>query len=137
MFRKHPQEVLINFDKSIISLSQQEIKHTIQNKLHRNAGPEDLVATEAMLARVTKNPGQYSGAFVEQLQIFYAELKDFFNAGRLVAHFVRQATRMSCVGKLTHTVGVDYFTSWRFGFILRSELALYVQSRLKVSQHTL
>ncbi|KAG6548416.1 hypothetical protein Mapa_009902 [Marchantia paleacea] len=62
---------------------KQEIKHTIQNKLHRNAGPEDLVATEAMLARVTKNPGQYSGAFVEQLQIFYAELKDFFNAGSL------------------------------------------------------
>ncbi|KAL3702008.1 hypothetical protein R1sor_020030 [Riccia sorocarpa] len=62
---------------------KQEIKHTIQNKLHRNAGPEDLVATEAMLARVTQTPGQYSGAFVEQLQIFYRELKDFFNAGSL------------------------------------------------------
>ncbi|XP_037492423.1 phosphoglucan, water dikinase, chloroplastic, partial [Jatropha curcas] len=43
---------------------KQEIKHTIQNKLHRNAGPEDLVATEAMLARITKNPGEYSEAFV-------------------------------------------------------------------------
>ena len=32
---------------------KQEIKHTIQNKLHRNAGPEDLVATERMLARIT------------------------------------------------------------------------------------
>lgn len=32
---------------------KQEIKHTLQNKLHRNAGPEDLVAAEAMLARVT------------------------------------------------------------------------------------
>jgi phosphoglucan,water dikinase len=62
---------------------QQEIKHTIQNKLHRNAGPEDLVATEAMLARVTKNPGEYSEAFVEQFKIFHRELKDFFNAGRL------------------------------------------------------
>ncbi|KAL2649665.1 hypothetical protein R1flu_017793 [Riccia fluitans] len=62
---------------------KQEIKHTIQNKLHRNAGPEDLVATEAMLARVTKTPGEYSEAFVEQLQIFYRELKDFFNAGSL------------------------------------------------------
>lgn len=61
---------------------QQEIKHTIQNKLHRNAGPEDLVATEAMLARITKNPGQYSEAFVEQFKIFHHELKDFFNAGR-------------------------------------------------------
>ncbi|VAH99085.1 unnamed protein product [Triticum turgidum subsp. durum] len=62
---------------------KQEIKHTIQNKLHRSAGPEDLVATEAMLTRITKNPGEYDGAFVEQFQIFYSELKDFFNAGSL------------------------------------------------------
>lgn len=62
---------------------KQEIKHTIQNKLHRNAGPEDLVATEAMLARITQNPGQYSEAFVEQFKIFHHELKDFFNAGSL------------------------------------------------------
>ncbi|KAK3139710.1 hypothetical protein QOZ80_5AG0388410 [Eleusine coracana subsp. coracana] len=63
---------------------KQEIKHTIQNKLHRNAGPEDLVATEAMLARITKTPGEYSEAFVEQFKIFYGELKDFFNAGSLL-----------------------------------------------------
>lgn len=62
---------------------KQEIKHTIQNKLHRNAGPEDLVATELLLGRVTKNPGEYSEAFVEQLKIFFNELKDFFNAGSL------------------------------------------------------
>jgi phosphoglucan,water dikinase len=62
---------------------KQEIKHTIQNKLHRNAGPEDLVATQAMLARITKNPGQYNEAFVEQFRIFHHELKDFFNAGSL------------------------------------------------------
>ncbi|KAJ7532990.1 hypothetical protein O6H91_13G028200 [Diphasiastrum complanatum] len=62
---------------------KQEIKHTIQNKLHRNAGPEDLVATEVLLSRVTKNPGDYSEAFIEQLKLFYAELKDFFNAGSL------------------------------------------------------
>ncbi|GFP87620.1 phosphoglucan water dikinase chloroplastic [Phtheirospermum japonicum] len=62
---------------------KQEIKHTIQNKLHRNAGPEDLVATEAMLARITKKPGEYSEAFVEQFRIFHRELKDFFNAGSL------------------------------------------------------
>lgn len=62
---------------------KQEIKHTIQNKLHRNAGPEDLVSTEAMLARITKTPGEYSEAFVEQFKIFHQELKDFFNAGSL------------------------------------------------------
>lgn len=61
---------------------QLEIKHTIQNKLHRNAGPEDLVATEAMLAKITKNPGEYSESFVEQFKMFHSELKDFFNAGR-------------------------------------------------------
>lgn len=63
---------------------KQEIKHTIQNKLHRNAGPEDLIATEAMLARITKTPGEYNEAFVEQFKIFYSELKDFFNAGSLL-----------------------------------------------------
>ncbi|XP_078158821.1 chloroplastidic phosphoglucan, water dikinase (ATGWD3) isoform X2 [Carex rostrata] len=62
---------------------KQEIKHTIQNKLHRNAGPEDLIATEAMLARITRNPGEYSESFIEQFKIFYGELKDFFNAGSL------------------------------------------------------
>lgn len=62
---------------------KQEIKHTIQNKLHRSAGPEDLVATELMLARVTKNPGEYNDAFVNEFRTFYAELKDFFNAGSL------------------------------------------------------
>ncbi|KAA8527871.1 hypothetical protein F0562_035260 [Nyssa sinensis] len=62
---------------------KQVIKHTIQNKLHRNAGPEDLVATDAMLSRITKNPGEYSEAFVEQFKIFHHELKDFFNAGSL------------------------------------------------------
>ncbi|XP_022851246.1 phosphoglucan, water dikinase, chloroplastic [Olea europaea var. sylvestris] len=67
---------------------KQEIKHTIQNKLHRNAGPEDLVATEAMLARITKNPGEYSEAFVEQFKIFHRELKDFFNAGSLEEQLV-------------------------------------------------
>ncbi|MCO5613028.1 hypothetical protein L7F22_067302 [Adiantum nelumboides] len=67
---------------------KQEIKHTIQNKLHRNAGPEDLVATELLLGRVTKNPGEYSAAFVEQLKIFFNELKDFFNAGSLTEQLV-------------------------------------------------
>jgi phosphoglucan,water dikinase len=60
-----------------------EIKHTIQNKLHRNAGPEDLVATEALLGRVTANPGEFPDAFVHELRLFTAELRDFFNAASL------------------------------------------------------
>ncbi|RYQ86013.1 hypothetical protein Ahy_B10g105665 [Arachis hypogaea] len=37
-----------------------QIKHTIQNKVHRNGGSEDLVATKAMLAKITKNPKEYN-----------------------------------------------------------------------------
>ncbi|KAG2437888.1 hypothetical protein HXX76_005505 [Chlamydomonas incerta] len=61
-----------------------EIKHTLQNKLHRSAGPEDLVATEAMLARITAKPGEYSEAFVEEFKVFTRELREFFNASGLV-----------------------------------------------------
>lgn len=38
---------------------KQEIKHTLQNKLHRNAGPEDLVAAEAMLQRIYGETGSW------------------------------------------------------------------------------
>ena len=56
------------------------IKHTIQNKLHRNAGPEDLVATEAVLAQITAREGDFSKDFVREFKEFYKELKRFFNA---------------------------------------------------------
>ena len=52
----------------------------LQNKLHRNAGPEDLVATEAMLKRIS-NGGDYNQDFVSEFRRFTAELRDFFNAG--------------------------------------------------------
>ena len=55
----------------------------MQNKLHRNAGPEDLVATEEMLERITAPGAEYSGDFVQQFRTFTAELRDFFNAGSL------------------------------------------------------
>jgi len=60
---------------------KKEIKHTLQNKLHRNAGPEDLVATEALLGRVLAEEGNYSPDFVSEFRTFHAELKEFFNAG--------------------------------------------------------
>lgn len=56
------------------------IKHTIQNKLHRNAGPEDLIATEVVLKRITAKPGEFSEDFVREFHEFYVELKRFFNA---------------------------------------------------------
>jgi phosphoglucan, water dikinase len=63
---------------------KREIKHTLQNKLHRNAGPEDLVATEAMLERITTKGADFSPSFVNEFRVFTDELRDFFNAGSLV-----------------------------------------------------
>ena len=60
-----------------------EIKHTLQNKLHRCAGPEDLETSKAILARITTPGTNYSGDFVEQFRIFHEELKEFFNARSL------------------------------------------------------
>lgn len=70
---------------------RQEIKHTIQNKLHRCAGPEDLVATEAMLAKLTAPGTDYPEAFVNEFKIFYRELKEFFNASSVADRIERIA----------------------------------------------
>ncbi len=47
---------------------------------YMHSGPEDLVATEAMLQRITANPGQYPEAFVNEFRIFSKELREFFSA---------------------------------------------------------
>ena len=62
---------------------KQEIKHTLQNKLHRCAGPEDLATATALLERITAPGADYSPAFVEQFRLFHAELREFFNARSL------------------------------------------------------
>jgi phosphoglucan, water dikinase len=67
---------------------KREIKHTIQNKLHRCAGPEDLVATEALLARFIDSAGKGGDydvppSFLAEFQTFAAELRAFFNAAGL------------------------------------------------------
>ena len=63
---------------------KQEIKHTIQNKLHRNAGPEDLVATESLLARLkSARHGTCPDAFLREFELFALELREFFNASEL------------------------------------------------------
>lgn len=43
-------------------------------------GPEDLIASEAMLKRITARPGEYNADFVEQFKLFMKELREFFNA---------------------------------------------------------
>ena len=62
---------------------KREIKTTLQNKLHRCAGPEDLVVSEAILQRITAPGASYPPEFVEQFRIFHQELKEFFNARSL------------------------------------------------------
>jgi phosphoglucan,water dikinase len=62
---------------------KREIKHSLQNKLHRCAGPEDLATATALLERITAPGAGYAPAFVEQFRIFHEELREFFNARSL------------------------------------------------------
>lgn len=59
-----------------------EIKHKLQNKLHRCADPGDLVTLDRLMERVHRE-GCYSPAFVRELEIFHVELREFFNASGL------------------------------------------------------
>ena len=60
---------------------KQEIKHKLQNKLHRNASPDDLLVCEYFINKI-KNEN-YSDEFKNQFNIFYEELKEFFNSSGL------------------------------------------------------
>jgi phosphoglucan, water dikinase len=62
---------------------KEEIKHTLQNKLHRSAGPEDLAVSQALLKKITAPEADYPHAFVEEFRQFHEELKEFFNARSL------------------------------------------------------
>ena len=62
---------------------KREIKTTLQNKLHRCAGPEDLFTSAALLERITAAGAAYAAPFVEQFKIFHEELEEFFNAQSL------------------------------------------------------
>jgi len=59
---------------------KREIKHTLQNKLHRSAGPEDLVTSEGLLKKITAPGTAYPTPFIEEFKRFHEELKEFFNA---------------------------------------------------------
>jgi phosphoglucan,water dikinase len=62
---------------------KEEIKHTLQNKLHRSAGPEDLAVSQALLEKITAPEADYPEAFVKEFRTFHEELKEFFNARSL------------------------------------------------------
>jgi phosphoglucan,water dikinase len=58
-----------------------EIKRTLQNKLHRSAGPEDLVTSQRLLVRISAPDAGLPPDFVDQFRQFHGELQTFFNAG--------------------------------------------------------
>ncbi len=62
---------------------KQEIKHTLQNKLHRSAGPEDMVTSTGLLERITAPGAGYSSSFITEFKRFHEELREFFNARSL------------------------------------------------------
>jgi phosphoglucan,water dikinase len=73
---------------------KKEIKLTLQNKLHRSAGPEDLATSEALLQRITAPGASFPPAFVKEFRRFHGELKEFFNARSLdekLKAFMRKA----------------------------------------------
>lgn len=57
-----------------------EIKHTLQNKLHRCADPKDLETSRVILKRITAPDADFSPQFVDEFKIFHEELLEFFNA---------------------------------------------------------
>jgi len=74
---------------------KKEIKHTLQNKLHRCAGPEDLATSRALLKRISAPGAAYPPSFVEEFRTFHQELEEFFNASSLeglLAAIVRDGT---------------------------------------------
>src|SRR5208337_1401054 len=62
---------------------KEEIKNSLQNKLHRSAGPEDLATSEGLLKKITAPGASYPGPFIEEFKRFHKELKEFFNASSL------------------------------------------------------
>jgi phosphoglucan,water dikinase len=62
---------------------KREIKHRLQNKLHRCAGPEDLHTSAEILGRIAAPDAGYAPAFVQEFRVFHAELQEFFNATAL------------------------------------------------------
>ena len=117
---------------------KQEIKHTLQNKLHRCAGPEDLVVSAALLQKITAPGAHYSSDFVGQFRIFHDELKEFFNARSLDERLTALRPHLGdsfaaliqsfCEAKAGHTV-VEQLTAFKALTTLREHLLGVVKTR--------
>lgn len=62
---------------------KKEIKHSLQNKLHRSASPDDLITATGILNRITSADADYPADFIREFKLFHAELSEFFNAHSL------------------------------------------------------
>jgi phosphoglucan,water dikinase len=62
---------------------KREIKTTLQNKLHRSAGPEDLFTAECFLKRFESGADHVPEGFLSDYRIFLSELRDFFGVASL------------------------------------------------------
>ncbi|HMK50083.1 MAG TPA: sugar phosphate isomerase/epimerase family protein, partial [Thermodesulfovibrionales bacterium] len=62
---------------------KREIKISLQNKLHRSAGPEDLATSEALLTKITAPGSSFPPDFVKEFRLFHDELREFFNSRSL------------------------------------------------------
>ena len=67
---------------------KQEIKHRLQNKLHRCAGPESCAPRRRSSAD-HRSGGQLRPAFVQEFRLFHEELQEFFNAAALESRIPR------------------------------------------------
>ena len=77
---------------------KQEIKHRLQNKLHRCAGPEDLRTSDRDPPRITAPGAGYAPGFVQEFKVFHGELQEFFNATALEGR-LRRAGRSGGRGR--------------------------------------
>ncbi|MBF0197474.1 MAG: TIM barrel protein [Planctomycetes bacterium] len=85
---------------------KREIKTTLQNKLHRSAGPEDLIQARKLQERFQNDPGHYPHDFLKEFDLFMVELEDFFNASSLKRLLKR-------LGKGQWNDELKAFKSWR------------------------
>lgn len=72
---------------------KREIKTTLQNKLHRCAGPEDLITCENIIKKAKRL--QLNDDFMREIELFYTELKEFFNATELEEKLEKLANEMT------------------------------------------
>ena len=110
-----------------------DIKHNLQNKLHRSAGPEDLVTAKRILDKIDSDPRGYSSDFITEYKIFYQELLEFFNAAGLEVKLRKLSERVSAL-----KTGIEKFIKVKkssrsmekviSGFMLRKEINTYLES---------